>query len=224
MKEVDLYPPLKVFLQDQGYEVKSEVQHCDVIGLRDGENPIVVELKLSLNLTILLQAVDRLSLTDTVYIGIPKGIPVLKKHRKRVVKLIRMLGLGLIVIDPAARFGAVDVLCDPSEYRPRQVKRKTQRLLREFSQLSGDPNQGGSTTQQTLMTAYRQKAIAIAEYLRSNGESKAAVISKSLTESKTRSILYDNVYGWFDRQGKGIYSLSQQGASELPEWIARTRK
>ncbi|NQV51377.1 MAG: hypothetical protein HQ507_12835 [Candidatus Marinimicrobia bacterium] len=223
MREVDLYPPLKEYLQNQGYEVKSEVQHCDVIAIRD-TSIVVVELKLSLNLTILLQAVDRLTLTNTVYIGVPKGIPALKKHRKRIVKLMRMLGLGLIVIDPAARFGGVDVLCDPSEYKPRQVKKKTQRLLREFSQRDGDPNQGGSTTQQSIMTAYRQKSIAIATYLRVSGESKAAFIAKALTEAKTRIILYDNVYGWFERHGKGRYSLSSKGLSELDEWISRNQQ
>ncbi len=222
MKEVDLYPPLKDYLHRLGYEVKSEVQHCDVIAIRD-ESLVIIELKLSLNLTILLQAVDRLTLSNSVYIGVPKGIPIFKKHRKRVIKLMRMLGLGLIVIDPVSRIGSIDVLCDPNDYKPRQVKKKTQRLLRAFSQLVGDPNLGGSTSQQNVMTAYRQKAIAIAEYLQLNGESKAAVIARLLIEPKTRNILYDNVYGWFDRHGKGMYSLSQRGASELPEWIARNQ-
>lgn len=78
MREVDLYPPLKRFLTEQGYEVKSEVQNCDVIAVRGDEPVVVVELKLSINLIILLQAVDRLQITDTVYIGVPKGISALK--------------------------------------------------------------------------------------------------------------------------------------------------
>lgn len=219
MREVDLYPPLKHFLVQQGYDVKGEVQNCDVVAVRGDEPVVVVELKLSISLTVILQAVDRLQLTDNVYVGVPKGIAVLKKRRKQTIKLMRMLGLGLLVIDPAAAIGSVDVWCDPGEYKPRRLKRKTQRLLGEFMHRVGDPNSGGSTARRGLMTVYRQKALAIAEYLLKHGETKAAVIAQSLSEPKTRAILYDNVYGWFDRLGKGIYSLSPRGKTELPQWL-----
>ena len=39
MKESDLYPPLKEFLEDQNYEVKGEVQDCDVLAVRGEEAP-----------------------------------------------------------------------------------------------------------------------------------------------------------------------------------------
>ncbi|SUZ99949.1 uncharacterized protein METZ01_LOCUS52803 [marine metagenome] len=223
MREIDLYPPLKHFLIQQGYEVKGEVQNCDVIAVRGDECVVVVELKLSINLTVVLQAVDRLQITDTVYIGVPKGITVLKKQRKHVVKLLRMLGLGLIVIDPAAAAGGVDVLCDPSGYKPRQVKQRTHRLLGEFMHRVGDPNAGGSSVRRGIMTAYRQKALAIAEYLREHGETKAAIIARSLAEPRTRVILYDNVYGWFDRLGKGVYALSPRGEIEFAQWLTRDK-
>jgi len=222
MQEVDLYPPLKTYLEGQGYEVKGEILNCDVVALRNGESPIIVELKLSLNMTILLQAVDRIKISNTIYIGIPIGLVVLKKRRKQIIKLMRMMGLGLIVIDPQAKIGVVDVLCDPGEYKPRQVKRQTQRLLKEFQERVGDPNQGGSSMQHGLMTAYRQKALAISQYLKDNGESKAAIIAKALEEPKTRAILYDNVYGWFDRLGKGVYTISPRGNSELPDWLSKS--
>ncbi len=223
MREIDLYPPLKQFLIQQGYEVKGEVQNCDVIAVRGDECVVVVELKLSINLTVVLQAVDRLQITDTVYIGVPKGITVLKKQRKHVVKLLRMLGLGLIVIDPTAAAGGVDVLCDPSGYKPRQVKQRTHRLLGEFMHRVGDPNAGGSSVRRGIMTAYRQKALAIAEYLREHGETKAAIIARSLAEPRTRVILYDNVYGWFDRLGKGVYALSPRGEIEFAQWLTRDK-
>ena len=219
MREVDLYPPLKRFLTEQGYEVKSEVQNCDVIAVRGDEPVVVVELKLSINLIILLQAVDRLQITDTVYIGVPKGISALKRPRRKIVKLLRMLGLGLMAIDPAAEIGRVDVLCDPGEYKPRKLKRRSHRLLGEFFHRVGDPNTGGSTTRRGIMTVYRQKALAIAVYLREHGETKAAIVARSLAEPKSRVILYDNVYGWFDRLGKGVYALSPRGETEFPQWL-----
>ena len=223
MREVDLYRPLKHFLTQQGYEVKGEVQHCDVIAVRGDERVVVVELKLSVNLTVVLQALDRLQITDTVYIGVPKGIVVLKKQRKQIVKLLRMLGLGLIVIDPTAGVGGVDVLCDPSGYKPRQVKQRTHQLLGEFMHRVGDPNAGGSSVRRGIMTVYRQKALAIVEYLREHGETKAAIIARSLAEPRTRVILYDNVYGWFDRLGKGVYALSPRGEIEFAQWLTRDK-
>ena len=220
MKETDLYPPLKDFLRQQGYEVKGEVEHCDVIAVRADESVVVVELKLSINMTVVLQAIDRLQISDTVYIGVPKSIAVLKKQRKKIVKLLRMLGLGLLVIDPDATLGSVDVLCDPGEYKPRQTNQRRHRLLGEFMRRVGDPNAGGSTMRRGIMTAYRQKALAIAEYLQEHGETKAAVIAQSLAEPRPRAILYNNVYGWFDRLGKGVYALSPRGKTEFSKWLA----
>ncbi len=51
MKESDLYIPLKQFLEAQGYKVKGEVGQCDVLAVRGEEEPIIIELKLSLNLS-----------------------------------------------------------------------------------------------------------------------------------------------------------------------------
>ncbi|MCP4297699.1 MAG: hypothetical protein GY786_19035 [Proteobacteria bacterium] len=221
MKEADLYPPLKEYLINLGYEVKSEIQGCDVVAIRGDNIVIVVELKLSLNLTILLQAVDRLQITDTVYIGVPDGMAVLVKRRKQIVKLLRMLGLGLIVIDPKTIAGNVDILCEPAPYKPRQVKKRTLNLLTEFKTRLGDPNVAGRSTRKGIVTAYRQKSIAIAEYLLHLGATKASVIAESLVEPKTRTILYNNVYGWFERLGKGVYKLSPRGMAELADWVKR---
>ena len=223
MREADLYPPLKHFLTQQGYEGKGEGENFDVIAVSGDEPVVVIELKLSVNLTVVLQAVDRLQITDTVYVGVPRGITALKTQRKQIIKLLRMLGLGLVVIDPTAAQGGVDVLCDPGEYRPRQVKQRTHRLLREFMYRVGDPNAGGSTARRGIMTVYRQKALAIAEHLQEHGEIKAAVVARSLAEPKTRVILYDNVYGWFDRLGKGVYALSPRGEAEFPKWLTHNQ-
>ena len=38
-KESDLYPPLKRFLESQNYEVKGEVQDCDVLAVNGEEVP-----------------------------------------------------------------------------------------------------------------------------------------------------------------------------------------
>ena len=218
MKESDLYLPLKRFLESQNYEVKGEIQDCDVLAIRGEEPPVVVELKLSLNLSIVLQAVERLSLTPKVYIGIPEQCKILKRQRRHIIKLLRMLGLGLIVIASDQRNGSVEVLLDPGEYRPRKSKVRQERLLGEFMKRVGDPNLGGKEKRRGIMTAYRQRALAIARFLETQGPTKASHIAETLSEPKARDILYDDVYGWFDRVSRGVYALSPRGKQEIPLW------
>ena len=114
MPEVDLYEPIKRFLEAQGYAVKGEIGPCDIVAVRGDEGPVVVELKERLNLALLLQAVDRLSVSDTVYVAYRVG----KGHsaswlsrRKQVMSLLRRLGLGLLTV--SARGNGVPVL-DPA--------------------------------------------------------------------------------------------------------------
>jgi hypothetical protein len=218
MKESDLYLPLKRFLQAQNYEVKGEIHDCDVVAIRGREAPVIVELKRSLNLDVVLQAVARLSLTPKVYIAIPKQASALNNRRRHVVKLLRMLGLGLIVIDAENERGYVEVLLDPAEYRPRKSKSRQERLLGEFMKRVGDPNLGGSDRRTGIMTVYRQRAIAIARFLQQQPPAKASHIATTLRDPQARDILYRDVYGWFDRVSVGMYALSPRGQREILLW------
>jgi len=218
MKESDLYLPLKKFLESQNYEVKGEVRDCDVVAVRGEEALIVVELKLTLNLKLVLQAVQRLSLTPMVYLGIPRRCKILKTQRKHIVKLLRMLGLGLIVIEPERKPYRVEVLLDPGPYKPRESKQRQQYLLGELSKRKGDPNLGGMEKRKGTVTAYRQQALRIAQLLLQQGPSKAADVALALEEPKARDILYKDFYGWFDRVSRGIYDISPRGKDEIAFW------
>ncbi len=215
-KESDLYPPLKTYLSAQGYEVKGEVQGCDVVAIRGKEPPVVIELKLVFNLNVILQAVERIAVSDHIYIGVPRECKSLKRDFKRIVKLLRLLGLGLICIDIHPSPVPVEVVLDPSPYRPRISKRRRQRLLGEFQRRIGDPNLGGTATRKGIMTAYRQRAMAIARYLHESGPCKAAEVAKALHEPKARNIMYRNVYDWFERVRPGVYALTEKGRQALP--------
>jgi hypothetical protein len=68
------------------------------------------------------------------------------------------------------------------------------------------------------MTFYRRKALAAALFLRENGPSRAATVSGALEMPDAHSILYRNVYGWFERRERGVYGLSPRGLSEVPSW------
>ncbi len=40
--ETSLYLPVKAFLEKSGYTVKGEIGGCDLVGLSDGDPPVVV--------------------------------------------------------------------------------------------------------------------------------------------------------------------------------------
>jgi len=69
------------------------------------------------------------------------------------------------------------------------------------------------------MTAYRQKVLAIAQFLQSEGPTKAARVATALNEPKAREMMYRDVYGWFDRVSVGVYALSSRGKQEVPLWL-----
>ena len=212
MKEADLYPPLKAFLEAQGYEVKAEIGACDIMAQRAGDPPLVVEMKLGFNLSLVLQGVARQALFDTVYLAVAapkKGWPA---RYKDIVALCRRLGLGLLVVTPGE---GVEAHLDPGPYLPRRNVARAGRLLREFQRRVGDPNQGG-TTGIKRMTAYRQDALRCLASV-ADGSLKAAEVAKRAGVAKAASLMRADHYGWFDRVSLGVYALSPKGLAALGE-------
>ncbi|MGB0967438.1 MAG: DUF2161 family putative PD-(D/E)XK-type phosphodiesterase, partial [Halocynthiibacter sp.] len=154
--ETELYAPVKALLETQGYEVKGEIGDADVMACRGEEEPVIVELKTGFSLALFHQGVERLKVTDLVYIAVPRQTgKVFQRNLKDNTALCRRLGLGLILV--RLRDGFAEVVLDPAPYKPTKSKQRKQRLLREFQRRVGDPNAGGST-RRGLMTAYRQDA------------------------------------------------------------------
>lgn len=206
-KETELYAPIKLLLEGQGYEVKAEIGAADVMALRGDEAPVIVELKTGFTLTLVHQAIDRLAITDTVYVAVPRQTgKAAWTAIKNNTKLCRRLGLGFITVRLADGF--CEVHCDPVPYVPRKSKPKTARLLREFAKRDGDPNMGG-TTRTTIITAYRQDATKIADYLRKHGPTKASIIAQQTSIERAREIMAADHYGWFVKVERGVYGVRQ---------------
>ncbi|MEM8961714.1 MAG: DUF2161 family putative PD-(D/E)XK-type phosphodiesterase [Acidobacteriota bacterium] len=218
MAETDLYLPVKHFLEAQGYTVKGEIGPCDITAIRDDDPSLVlVELKERLTLALVLQAVDRFAMSDTVYIAFRVGkgqSATWRTRRRQVLALARRLGLGVLTV--STRDGVTAVL-DPTPYRPRINKRRRRRLLKEFAERVGDPEAGGSATGVRL-TAYRQAAIRCARVLAEAGVLKASVIRDRAGVPRAGAMLRANHYGWFERVERGHYTLSPRGERELAEW------
>jgi len=218
-REQDLYAPVKALLEAQGYAVKGEIGAADVVALRGEEPPVIVELKLRFSLALFHQAIERLKVSDTVYVAVAR--PTGKTARRALkdnLALCRRLGLGLITVRADGR---TEVHCDPGPYAPRKSPSKSARLLREFSRINGDPNAGGAT-RGGLMTGYRQDALACVSYLQEHGPARGADIAKAKGVSRATHVLYTNHYGWFERVTKGVYSLTDKGRAEPLDWLAST--
>ncbi|MCK0150390.1 DUF2161 family putative PD-(D/E)XK-type phosphodiesterase [Marivita sp. S6314] len=214
-READLYPHVKAYLQAQGYTVKGEVGAADMVALRGDEDPVIVELKLRVNLTLYHQAVARLAVSDTVYIAIVK--PTGRNARRALrenTSLCRRLGLGFLTV---RKDGVVEAQCDPGPYAPRKNKNKRAKLLREFARLEGDPNAGGAT-RHGIVTAYRQDALRCAMYLAETGAEKGALVAKATGVKNATTVMRDNHYGWFERIETGVYALTPQGRKGLVDW------
>lgn len=209
--ESDLYAPVKALLEGQGYSVKGEVRGCDVVAVRGAEPPVVVELKRAFGISVVLQGVNRLTITDNVYLA----VGAFPNNIRTVRKLCRRLGLGLIVVVG----GRADVLLDPGPppIKPRRDKRKLGRLLGEHSRRVGDPTLGGSSTKVPLMTAYRQEALRCAGFLAKNGPMKVAALRLAADAPKAAAILSADYYGWFERTERGIYQLTPKGREGLQQ-------
>lgn len=121
IRETDLYLPVKRLLETQGYMVKGEVGAADIVAVRDGDDPVIVELKAGFSLSLFHQAIQRQTISDAVYIAVPRGTG--RASLKALVdnrKLCRRLGLGLITVRLADGF--TEIHCDPAPYKPRQSK------------------------------------------------------------------------------------------------------
>lgn len=220
MRETDLAAPVTAFLIGQGYSVKSEVANCDLVAVRGDEPPVVVELKQRFSLDLLLQCVDRLSVSETVYLAFPaeSAGDAWKRRRKAVLKTCRRLGLGILVLRAQADGGyAVLPELDPAPYRPRIDSKRRRRLLKEFANRVGDPNTGGSTRVK-LVTAYRQDSLRIAAALADGAEQKVADLRAAARSTPVAALLQRNVYGWFERVRRGHYRLTPSGRAALDSY------
>jgi len=221
--EADLYPAVKDFLEKQGYTVKSEIRGCDVVALRGDAPPVIVELKLAFSLALLLQGIDRLSLTDRVYLAVsrPRGRRArgVSVYRREIRDLCRRVGLGLLTVAPGRTAAAVEVVAEPMPYRPRRRTKELTRLLGEHARRAGDPNRGG-VTRTPIVTAYRQEALRCALLIRQGGRANIKMLRETGVVPNVSSILQRDVYGWFRRRERATYELTDRAQQDIDRFAA----
>ena len=211
-REAQLYPPVKTWLEARGYDVRAEVGAADVVGRNPDGGLAIVEMKLGFSLTLFHQGVDRLGLTDQVWLAVP---PPGKRARRDNVRLARRLGLGVLSV--RLRDGFVEELAAPGPYAPRKSKKKQARLQTAFDRLRGDPNEGGAR-RHGIVTGYRADAIRCARLLAVHGPQRGATVAEWAEVPQATRIMADNHYGWFVRVARGVYGLTDAGRTGLADY------
>ncbi|MGM0920641.1 MAG: DUF2161 domain-containing phosphodiesterase [Bacillota bacterium] len=216
--EKDLYLPIQRYFLKQGFEVYGEVNDCDLAAVK-AEELILVELKLRLNVELLIQAAKRQRYTEQVYIAIPKPSYSLRSKKwKDLCYLVKRLELGLIIVSFRQGKGYAEMKMEPASFdrgkSMKQSKKRRDRILAEIAGRSGDHNVGG-VNKTKIMTAYKERCIHIACCLERKGKLSPKILREMGTGDKTLSILNKNYYGWFERVERGMYTLSETGKKGL---------
>lgn len=211
MTESDLFDPIKNHFEQLGYTVDGEVVDCDMLMEKDGEY-IAIELKTDLNFKLFMQGAKRQKMFDQVYVAVWSPKNMRSKAFKDKLYLLNRLGLGLIVVTKRAK--NVVVHADPfihpvSAYRKSNTRRR-KRITKELSSRRTKSNVGGVRGKK-LMTAYKEDCLLILDLLHDEGAMKASHIKERTGIKTSYNKVYDNHYGWFVKEGKGIYNISPEG-------------
>lgn len=211
-KETQLYEPVKRLLEKNGYMVKAEVKDCDIAAFR-GDDLIVVEMKRQFNLKVVYQAMERRSLTDKVYIAVPRPKHYMDKNVRMMLKMLKELGIGLIAVGtegaPIAEF-----IADPSKTFIKINKRKKDSLVSEAEGRNMDVNVGGSTRTR-IITAYTEASVLALCHMEIYDTMRLSDIKKFGYTEKLRNAFNTNAYGWFEKAGRGTYAMSEKGIRAL---------
>ncbi|MDO9629015.1 MAG: DUF2161 family putative PD-(D/E)XK-type phosphodiesterase [Acholeplasmataceae bacterium] len=213
MLETELFLPIKELLENQGYQVKGEIGAIDILAVKD-EEVVAIELKTSITLKLIYQAIERQKIADIVYIAIPKSATVSHQNNIRSFHLLlRRLSIGLMVISKQG----VEISLDAKDYDLNQSRNKNKKtknkLLSEFKNRSSNKNLGGMRGKK--MTFYREQALEILKVLHAHPGISPKEIKILTTNPNVSSILQKNYYGWFHRIERGSYTLSEKGIQEI---------
>ena len=213
IKETDMYGPIKKLLESSGFTVKGEVKGCDIAAVRGGELWLV-EMKLSLTVTLLYQAMSRQTISPCVFVAIPRPKKLDKKF-KNTQKILKKLELGLIITALDSETPFAEIVLYPG--KPHKLYKRSAAIRNEIENRVGDTP--GGSTKVPITTVYREQCIKVACMMDRHG----AEVSPKLLKNEyncgknTGSILQRNFYGWFDKAGKGLYVLSDAGHDFLNE-------
>lgn len=210
-KETQLFEPVRRLLEQNGYEVKAEVKDCDIAAFK-GDELLVVELKRQFTLKVVYQAMERRTITDKVYIAVPRPKRYNDKSVRMMRKMLDELGIGLIAVGtegaPIAQF-----VYPPNKKKAVNSKKKKS-VINEANGRNMDMNVGGSTRQR-IITAYTEASVLALCHMEVYDTLNTAQLGKWGYTDKIRNAFRTNAYGWFEKVGRGTYAMSEKGVCAL---------
>ena len=219
MKEYELFAPVRNMFEKAGYKVNAEVKDCDITAVKDDEL-IIIELKRSLSVSLLSQALRRQKTGADVYIAVPKPKRYSPKTFRDTLYIIKKLELGLIFVNPLGEQSYAEIVLEPREFVPVHTNyKKRHEIKREIDGRHADTNTGGVTGRK-IATAFTEKCVQLACILIECGPLPPKELRRLGADENCAAILYRNSYGWFDRVSKGIYSINEKGrigVNDYPE-------
>ena len=206
-----MYGPIKKLLESVGFTVKGEVKGCDIAAMR-GDELWLVEMKLSMTITLLYQAMSRQSISPCVFAAIPRP----KKFDKKFMnaqRILKKLELGLIIVALDSEIPFAEIILHPG--KPHKAYKRSASVRSEIENRVGDTP--GGSTKVPITTVYREQCIKVACMAdRHGGEFSPKILREEYNCGKnTGMILHRNFYGWFKKVKKGLYILSDEGRDFL---------
>lgn len=214
--EMELSKPLETYLVEKGYEVRCEVNNCDMVAFKD-ELYFCIEMKKNLTVDLLCQAIERKKMFDGVFVCIPapmEGITRSKKFKRRL-KLLKELNLGLFIVYILKKNYIVENILT-LELKSKNNKKKDL-MIKEFKGRKENFNSAG-VSKKKIITAYKQDSLIVLNLLNIKGRSSSADLITEGAPKKTYSILYRNFYGWFKNVDRGFYEISSEGRKALEDF------
>ena len=212
-KETDLYEPIRSLLTEQGFTVRGEVKGCDIAAVKD-DMLWIIEMKLSINLKLIFQAMERQTATDWVFVAIPRPKSAREGNFKQLQRLLKKLQIGLITVALDSPAKLAEVVLFPAGRADKNTK-KSANLRREVAGRVSDTT-GGSKS--TVNTAYRERCVRIACLLEAHGPLSAKELTNTHgCEKDASAILRSNFYKWYTNISRGVYELNSAGHSYLQE-------
>ena len=214
MRESDLSQPTVDYFEALGYTVNCEVKGIDIIARKD-EYLIAIELKLSFNMTLLFQVMDRLKFADCVYVALPKP----KRRSKDLTKirqLAEIIGFGVLLVDVGIAAYVEPLYIPHQKGKARDNKRK--RIAeKEANGRSIELNKGGVKSIK-IITAYREKCLAAASVLHLKGTATAKELRDEFDFDKTiAGALKRDYYSWFEKVDDDGYKLTEKAQTEISQ-------
>jgi hypothetical protein len=212
LKESDMYEPIKALLISQGFIVRGEVKGCDIAAV-SGETLWVVEMKLSANITLIYQAMERQAAATAVFVAIPRPKNSRCSNFRSFKKLLEKLELGLITVAMDSPVRYAEILIFPGE--KTRANKKTAAIKKEIFGRTTDTT--GGISKEKINTAYRERCIKIASLLEAKGPATAKILVSFGCDKDTGNILRANYFGWFEKTTKATYDLTASARNYLSE-------